>query len=199
MSSFRVLAVVSEGLRRLLWNSISVDPVTLPLVGTEDAIVFLNPTVTAQDSARRLSLWLYHVCEDEHAKNVPPVTLADGSIRMTPLALDLYYLLTPFATTGEADHLLLGRAMQTFHDTATARVVDAAAMDVNEELRITLFRRSLDEISQVWQALREPYRLSVCYQVKVTHVDSERRDPAARVVDVSGSWTPEPALAGAPR
>lgn len=198
MSSFRVLAVASDGLRRLLWNSISADPVTQPLVGTEDAIVFLNPTATAQDSARRLSLWLYHVSEDEHVKNLPAVRLDDARTRMTPLALDLYYLLTPFAASGEADHLLLGKAMQTFHDTATARVVDATSMDVNEELRITLYRRSLDEISQVWQALREPYRLSVCYQVKVTHLDSVREDPAARVVDVSGSWTPEPALAGAP-
>lgn len=197
MSSFRVLAVASEGLRRLLWNAISRDTITEPLVGTEDAIVFLNPTATAQDSSRRLSLWLYHVSEDEHAKNTPPMRLEDKTTRMTPLALDLYYLLTPFAASGPADHLLLGKAMQTFHDTATVRVVDPVATDVNEELRITLYRRSLDEISQVWQALREPYRLSVCYQVKVTHIDSERIDTTAAVVSVGGAWAPQPALAGA--
>jgi hypothetical protein len=197
MSSFRVLAVTSEGLRRLLWNAIGSDAVTRPLVGTEDAIVFLNPAATAQDSAWRLSLWLYHVSEDEHVKNTPAVRLADGKFRMTPLALDLFYLLTPFAASGEADHLLLGKAMQTFHDTATARIVDQAAV-VNEEIRITLFRRSLDEISQVWQALREPYRLSVCYQVKVTHLDSDRLSTSGPVISVSGAWTPEPELAGAP-
>ena len=197
MSSFRVLAVASEGLRQLLWNSIEADETTQPLVDTLDNIVFLNPTATAQDSSRRLSLWLYHVSEDEHVKNVPSVRLADGSSRMTPLALDLYYLLTPFAASGEADHLLLGKAMQTFHDTATTHVVDLTAMDVNEELRITLYRRSLDEISQVWQALREPYRLSVCYQVKVTHLDSRRVDGSAPVVNISGSWSRESALAGA--
>jgi hypothetical protein len=197
MSSFRVLAVASEGMRRLLWNSIGADPVTQPLVGTEDAIVFLNPTATAQDSSRRLSLWLYHLSEDEHVKNTPAVRRADGSFRMTPLALDLYYLLTPFAASGEADHLLLGKAMQTLHDTGTARIVDSTVRDVNEELHITLFRRSLDEISQVWQALREPYRLSVCYQVKVTHIDSDRVDQSVPVVNISGSLTPEPAVAGA--
>ena len=197
MSSFRVLAAASEGLRRLLWNSISADPVTRPLVGTEDAIVFLNPTATAQDSAQRLSLWLYHISEDEHVKNTPAVRLASGDFRVAPLALDLYYLLTPFATSGEADHLVLGRAMQTFHDASTVRIVNPAAA-VNEELRITLFRRSLDEISQVWQALREPYRLSVCYQVKVTHLDSDRMDRSAHVISVSGSWSPELASAGAP-
>lgn len=197
MSSFRVLATASEGLRRLLWNAISIDLVTLPLVGTEDAIVFLNPTVTAQDSSRRLSLWLYHLSEDEHVKNAPPVRLADASTRMTPLALDLYYLLTPFTGTGEADHLLLGKAMQTLHDTAIVRVVDTVVGDINEELRISLYRRSLDEISQVWQALREPYRLSVCYQVKVTHLDSLRDETAAHVINVGGLWAQDPALAGA--
>ena len=93
---------------------------------------------------------------------------------MTPLALDLYYLLTPFAASGEADHLLLGQGDADLprHRHRPRRRRDRP-MDVNEELRITLFRRSLDEISQVWQALREPYRLSVCYQVKVTHLDSD--------------------------
>nr|WP_221382007.1 DUF4255 domain-containing protein [Actinoplanes polyasparticus] len=197
MSSYRVLAVASEGLRRLLWTSIAADPITRPLVATEDAIVFLNPAETAQDSARRMSLWLYHVSEDEHLKNAAPVRRADGSVQMTPLALDLYYLLTPFAASGEANHLLLGKAMQTFHDTGTARITDGNPDGVNEQLRITLFRRSLDEISQVWQALREPYRLSVCYQVKVTRLDSARTETAVPVVEVGGAWTPDPGLVAA--
>jgi len=190
MSSYRVLAAASEGLRKVLWTAFAADPVTLPLVGTEDAIVFLNPTETAKDSARRLSMWLYHVSEDEHVKNTPAVRLTDGSFRLAPLALDLYYLLTPFAASGEADHLLLGRAMQTFHDTSTVRITDGLPGGVNEDLRIALFRRTLDEISQVWQALREPYRLSVCYEIKVTRVDSGRTDPAAPVVEVTGAWSP---------
>ena len=187
-------------MRRILWNSISADPITRPLVGTEDAIVFLNPTETVRDSARRLSLWLYHVSEDEHVKNAPAVRRTDGTFRMPPLALDLYYLLTPFSTSGEADHLVLGRAMQTFHDQSMAHIVDTSpTTPINEELRITLYRRSLDEISQVWQALREPYRLSVCYQVKVSHVDSIRLEGAAPVIEVSGLWSPELAMsAGAP-
>jgi len=197
MSGYRVLAATSEGLRRLLWNAFSADGITGPLVGAEDNIVFLNPTETARDTSRRMSLWLYHVSEDAYVKNVPPVRLADGSFRMTPLALDLYYLLTPFAASGESDHLLLGQAMQTFHDTGMVRITDGMAGGVNEELRITLFRRSLDEISQVWQALREPYRLSVCYEVRVTHLDSDRTDGSAHVVEVSGDWSPSPDFAEA--
>ncbi|MEU4560114.1 DUF4255 domain-containing protein [Actinoplanes sp. NPDC023936] len=191
MSGFRVLSVASDGLRRLLWNSFAGDPALAELLGTEEGIVFENPTETAKDSSRRLSLWLYHVAEDEHLKNTPAVRLADGTFRMTPLVLDLYYLLTPFALSGVAGHLMLGRAMQTFHDTSTVRVTDGRPDGVNEELRITLYRRSLDEISQVWQALREPYRLSVCYQVKVTRLDSGRIDGSAPVIEVSAEWEPD--------
>ncbi|MEU8243918.1 DUF4255 domain-containing protein [Actinoplanes missouriensis] len=190
MSGFRVLSVASEGLRRLLWNSFAADPALAELLGTEEGIVFDNPTETAKDSSRRLSLWLYHVAEDEHLKNTPSVRLSDGRFRMTPLALDLYYLLTPFALSGVAGHQMLGRAMQTFYDTSTVRVTDGQPGGVNEELRITLYRRSLDEISQVWQALREPYRLSVCYQVKVTRLDSARNDASVPVIQVSAEWEP---------
>lgn len=197
MSGYRVLAAASEGLRQLLWGALSSDQVTRPLIGAEEAIVFLNPTETAKDSSRRLSLWLYHVSEDEYVKNTPPIRLSDGTHMPPPLAVDLYYLLTPFCLSGEADHLVLGSALQTFHDHSLAVLRDDTA-DIHEELRITLFRRSLDEISQVWQALREPYRLSVCYQVKVTHLDSNRVNSAAKVVEVTGDWSQSvPDLVGA--
>ncbi|WP_433830945.1 DUF4255 domain-containing protein [Actinoplanes sp. CA-015351] len=191
MSGYRVLDAASEGLRRLLWNSLKDDQALKDLVGTEDGIVFLNPTQTAEQSDRRLSLWLYHVAEDEHLKNTPAVRLTDGTFRMTPLAVDLYYLLTPFALSGQGNHQLLGRSMQTFHDNGIVRITDGQPGGVNEQLRISLYRRSLDEISQVWQALREPYRLSVCYQVKVTRLDSERTDDSVPVIEVSAAWDPD--------
>jgi hypothetical protein len=189
VSTYRVLAAASDGLRRVLWTALSSDPVTRSIIDTDDNIALVNPTETAKDSSRQLSLWLYHVNEDEFCKNREPVRLADGRDQRAPLVLDLFYLLTPFTRSGESDHLVLGRSMQTFHDQANVRIVDSTAgVAINEELRITLFRRSLDEISQVWQALREPYRLSVCYQVRVTHIDSDRFDSTAPVIDVSGLW-----------
>ena len=40
------------------------------------------------------------------------------------MALDLMYLLTPFAQSGESDHLLLGKSMQALYDNATTFFVD---------------------------------------------------------------------------
>ena len=65
MSSPIVLAAVSSAIRRILWNSFTADPTVRPLVGTEEAIVFLNPTQTARDSGNRVSLWLYLIAENK--------------------------------------------------------------------------------------------------------------------------------------
>ena len=72
--------------------------------------------------------------------------------------------------------------MQVLYDNAISLLRDPVG-NVYEELRIVLARLALDELSHVWESLREPYRLSVAYQVRVTRVDSLRIAPTARVVD----------------
>jgi len=193
MSSYMVLAAVTDTLRSILWQAFSADPVLQPVVGSESAIVFSNPTETARDSANRLSLWLYQVTENEFLKNQAPSRGNGGnSSQMPPLALNLYYLITPFATSGNADLLLLGSTMQVLYDSAVILLHDPVD-DVFEELRVVLCRLSLEELTLVWQALREPYRLSVCYQVRVTRIDSRRVVEGARVVEYDRGYGAIPA------
>jgi hypothetical protein len=183
VSNYTVVAAVSEALRRILWEEFNTDAVVRPIVGSDSAIVFKNPTETAQDSANRLSLWLYQVTENEFVKNQPMFRdTGHDEARFPPLALNLYYLITPFAPSGEADHLLLGKTMEVLYGNAIVLLQDAAE-GIAEELRIILCRVALEELTRVWEALREPYRLSVCYQVRVARVDSQRTLPHARIVD----------------
>jgi hypothetical protein len=183
VSSYLAIAAVSRTLRRLLWEAFQADPLIGGIVSSEMAIVFDNPTDTARDPANRLSLFLYEVTEDEHVKNQPMVRdNGPERTRFGPLALDFGYLVTPFAPSGEANHLLLGKTMQVLYDNATTLLVDPAD-DVAEELRVILRRLTLEELTLVWQALREPYRLSVCYEVKVTRLDSLRTATGATVVE----------------
>jgi hypothetical protein len=198
VSDYTVVAAVSGALREILWQEFQVDPVITPIVGSEAAIVFSNPTETARDSANRLSLWLYQVTENEFVKNQPAVRANGDDVQYPPLALNLSYLLTPFGTSGEADHLLLGKSMQVFYDNAITLLRDPLA-NIFEELRIVLARLTLDDLSGVWESLREPYRLSVAYHVRVTRVDSLRQTPAVRVIDRVASYgeVPEPEGAAA--
>jgi hypothetical protein len=192
-----VLAAVSSGIRRILWNSFAADPTVRPLIGTEEAIVFSNPTETARDSANRVSLWLYLIAENEFIKNAPPQRITDTTEQFPPLALDLYYLLTPFGPSGEADLLIIGRAMQALYDSARTTLIDTSA-GVAEDLGISLFRRTLDELSRVWEALQEPYRLSVCYQVRLTRIDSTISTTGQPVLEMTSDYTQDFTAAGVP-
>ncbi len=203
MSDYMVVAAVSEALRRILWEAYDADPVVRPIVGSEAAIVFRNPTETARDAANRLSLWLYHITENEHAKNQPPQRArvqppppapgqnARESLQFPPLTLNFYFLVTPFAQSGEADHMLLGKSMQVFYDNATI-VLQDAANDIFEELRVIFCRLTLEELTRIWEALREPYRLSVCYLIRVTRIDSRRTPEHARVVERIAGFSEDP-------
>ncbi len=202
MSEYNVIRETSVALKDILWGEFAEDDVVRPIVGDREAIVLKNPTETGRNSSHKLSLWLYQVTENEFHKNMPRQVRqndVDGRVDVlpTPLALGLYYLLTPFTESGESDQLLLGKAMRVFYDNALVLLSDAGS-EVAEELRITLSRMTLDEISAVWEALREPYRLSVCYQVRITHIDSRRKSSAVRVVERAVPSSPTAHAAGAP-
>lgn len=182
MSSHKVVAGVSRALRQVLWEEYENDPEIFPIVGSEQAIVFKNPTETARDSANRLSLWLYQITENEFLKNQPMAQRNGQTGQFPPLSLNFYYLLTPFGPSGDADHLLLGKTMQVMYDNATILLRDTTE-EIFEELRIIFCRLSLEELTRVWEALREPYRLSICYQVRVTRIDSQREPGHARIID----------------
>src|SRR5687768_16104073 len=172
MSDYLVLDAVSKALRQILWDEFNADGVIRPIVGSEAAIVFSNPTDTARDSSNRLSLWLYQITENEHLKNQPmlraavqpplPPPSSGRAPRQTaqypPMALNLYFLVTPFAQSEEANHLLLGKTMQVLYDNAIIFLEDAAS-NIFEELRVIFCRLSLEELTRIWESLREPYRL----------------------------------------
>jgi hypothetical protein len=195
VSNYTVISDVSEGLKQILFTEFTKDAVVRNIVGASDAaIVFTNPTQTAQNSSNRLSLWLYQVTENEFLKNQPPAR-SNGveATQFPPLPLNLHYLITPFAATGQGDLLLLGKTMQVLHENASVLLRDPAR-ELAEELRILLCNLLLDQLSRVWEALREPYRLSVAYEVRVTRVDSQHAITTARVIERTAGFAG--ALAG---
>lgn len=197
MSNHHVLREVSTKLRTVLEASFEQ---ANPKINAD--IVFTNPKASRGGSSRqKLSLWLYRVTEDEFLKNQPAeragVVRANGEDadpvrwdRVAPLALNLFYLLTPMADLEnplevENDMIMLGRAMQTFYDSAIIPLRPPAE-EVAEELRLILCRLTLEELTRIWEALQEPYRLSVCYQVRVTRIDSTLTRRSGRITERRG-------------
>jgi hypothetical protein len=190
MSGYLAVNTVSRALRRILATAFEADPMVNSLVGGERGIVFSNPTETARDPAKHLSLWLYRITENEFLKNVPaPELPGHRQSRVPPMALDLAYLVTPFTSSGENDQVLMGKTLQVLHDNAIVYVRDRLN-DVVDEIRVVFCRLPLEEVTRIWEALQEPYRLSVCYLVRVVRIDSTVLDDESVVLEVTSGLTP---------
>ncbi len=200
MSNYAIVAEVSEALRSLLWAELEDDTEIHPgIVSSEQAIVFTDPARTKEQSANRLSLWLYQITENEFVKNQPPVRVKPAgddpargaALSRPPLALNLYYLVTPLSDDPKANHLLLGKTMQVLYDHAVVYLRHEES-ELAEELRIILCRLTLEELTRIWEALREAYRLSICYQVRVTRIDSASLTVSDRVLERKGGFAEKP-------
>jgi hypothetical protein len=135
-----------------------------------------------------LSLWLYQILPNEHLRNPDMVRRRDQNDDAAefypPLVLNLFYLLTPSTKTDVGDQQVLGRALQIFHDQSVLRMESVTpGADRAEDLHVSLAPRTIEELAEVWEAMQEPYRLSVCYEVRVVRIDSTRRLPGGRIAD----------------
>lgn len=194
MSSYKVILEVSRLLRDTLWNGFAGDNSLTQHVPNADSIVLMNPAEAARDNNRRLSLWLYQVQENEFLRNQLPqrVQQQDNVVQLPPLVVNLFYLLTPSTNSVEGDQMVLGRSMQIFYDNATLLLRSAEQPGVNDELRISMCQRDLRELAEVWEALQQPYRLSVCYEIRLARIESNRQDRIGRVRDRTAEFQEVP-------
>lgn len=197
MGSYKIIAEVSNLLHSTLWNGFKDDLELNQHVDNEKAIVLLNPADAASNKDLRLSLWLYQVQGNEFMRNQAPSRLPqqDDTIQSPPLPLNLYYLLTPSTKSMEGDQMVLGRSLQIFHDNSILLLESKEKPGTAEELRISMCQRDLRELAEVWEALQQPYRLSVCYEVRVIRIDSERTERTGRVLERTAEFQQSPAEA----
>ena len=191
MSKYTIIAGVGDTLVDVLWTEIQSDTdVNLTsIITVRDNISLESPydlDKGNQDSAK-LSLYLYRVVENPFNKNDPQVPGNGSSLRKTPLALDLYYLVTPRLGTARDHHIVLGKVLQVFYDRCELQGADfdfatSLLQGSDAQLRVILNPVTLEETTRIWQAMEMSYRLSVCYLVRVIFIDSLVEASAAPVV-----------------
>jgi hypothetical protein len=187
MAAFTVIADVGEALLAVLADEMQADPDVGPLIDSPDRLSLESPADLESDDTVRLSVYLYRISEDPFSKNRPAVGDGGKKLRKPPLALDLYYLVTPLLLKARDQQIVLGKAMQTLYDRPTLEGTDlpptSSLAKAGESVRVVLNPVSLEETTRVWQALEMSYRLSVCYVVRVALAESARTDgyvPVAR-------------------
>jgi uncharacterized protein DUF4255 len=173
MSDYTVISAVSSTLKEILKQNITLSA-DAELNGVE--IYLLSPK-EMQDAGNSvgISVWLYQVTRMAEMLNEPPERRGPNQIAHVPLPILLFYLVTPITNDPGTRHTLLGRVLQVLNDHAILRGSDLQGVlqGTNEQLRVNLEALSLEELSLVWEALSEPYQLSVTYLIQVAKIDSD--------------------------
>jgi hypothetical protein len=204
MSSALAIAGVSAVLTNLLDNGI----VENNLPATVGGPVHVSakppdrvPPVGGNDP-NQINLFLYHVAPNPGWRNRELPSRNEEGARLTnpPLALDLFYLLTAYGEKDFQAEILLGYAMQLFHETpvltrdairkalggtnppvdgdvlpATFKTLVAADLaEQLEQIKIVPQSMSTEEMSKLWTALHTSYRPTAAYQVSVVLIESRR-------------------------
>ncbi len=180
MSNALAIATITDTLRGLIAADFS----------GLNANVTVQPPDKAHDDPLKhfVNLFLYQVLPNAALRNLDIQSLMKpGSTSMSPLALNLYYMLTAYSQGDDLDppnvsttsHQLLGRAMSVLHDHAILFPADIELAKPPSELqnqidhvRITLQPLSVEEIFRLWSGFQSQYRISVAYEVSVLLIDS---------------------------
>ncbi len=170
MSASTAIGRVSESLRNLLLGEMQLTPAVPVSIQAPDET----------GGARRINLFLYKVHENPFLRNLDwQVSPADSSqLLPPPLALNLYYLLTPYAVNdanlgNTTTHEILGEAMRVFYEFPIIpdEYLAGDLEEAREQIKITQNGLDIEELSQVWNTFSEPFRLSVLYEVSVVQLD----------------------------
>ena len=178
MPNFEAIGDVSRTLEQFLTNELLAlaPPNPAPVAQLHDLVTPPSGTPPV------LTLFLYDIVEDGSARNRPlvrtPVQTA-GHQRVVskkpPAALILRYMMTAWAGDRVTEHRIMGRVIQAFYERATLSgpLLLNSLADTTEALHMTLSPIALDDRARVWEAIQKTYRLSINYEVRVVHIDSE--------------------------
>lgn len=152
--------------------------------------------VNGSSSQLHVNLFLHQVAHNAAWRNVRlPSLSADGSTRLKnpPLALDLHYLLTAYASEDTQAEALLGFAVLMLHENAVlprsqintalsnlpstnplASVLSSSGLaEQIEMIKITPAALGREEMAWLWTALKADYRPTYCFQVSVVLIESQ--------------------------
>jgi hypothetical protein len=173
MSDYPVISAVSQTLRTLLTANITDS--TDSQIKNVPIELLSPPEMQEVHENLGISVWLYRVSRMADMLNEPPQRISATQIVNTPLPILLYYLITPVADDPLTRHALMGKVLQVMYDHSILRGADLQGilMGTTDQLRVVLETLTLEELSLVWEALSEPYQLSVSYMIQLASIDSE--------------------------
>jgi hypothetical protein len=189
LATYQAIAAVGRAILRLLTDACPRD--VFPSAQFE----FLPVLESEQPIKEGITLCLYRVGANAARRTVPSRPRLNGQRRLPSLAVDLYFLITPWASNADALYRLLGWAMRVLDDTPilpmsllNAFGPDAATFQPDETVELIFEPVSLSDMSLIWENLRPRVQLSATYVARMIVLEStvervEAGDVQARVFE----------------
>jgi hypothetical protein len=192
MSDYLAVGGVSAVLRSLLTTALTSGGPSTLLGSSSPGVTALSPDLIKTGSAEQpqLNIFMYYASINPALRNLdlPSMSAQGGRLGNPPLALNLHYLITAYGSNQFDPEILLGWAMQVFHETPVVpRATIQAALtgllaqvtpenqliaastlpNQVEHIRITPEALTTEEIYRLWAAFQTNYRPTTSYQVSV--------------------------------
>jgi len=201
MSTALRIASVTYVLKDLLNNGLINHDVT-GAIGETIKVTALSPDkIKLEDEHTQLNLFMYQATYNNGWRNIaePAVSNKGERISNPPLAIDLHYLLSAYASAELHAEILLGYGMQLMHEnpvlgreairTALAppsnvpgsglpsslRMLSTSKLaEQAEMIKITPEILSIEDISKLWAAFGTRYRPTAAYKITVVLIESTK-------------------------
>lgn len=168
MSDYTAIRDVTLQLRWLLFEGLSSTNIGNHHIDPQSISVFSPSDVISGNEHGLMSMFLFRIEPSSLSRNES--TTGGGAAAH----VDLYYLLTPTSGEPDADQLILGRTIQILEANRNLRGSSRMPnLSVNPvDARVAPSDLSFEASARIWNALDEPYRLSVCYKVEGVAIDT---------------------------
>jgi hypothetical protein len=171
---------VTDLLKNLIQNNITE-------LNNPTAVILDSPgDIAAPSTQDELSLFLYQISENPFLRNQDLIQIGPNILQSSPLALDLFYLLTPYAKDREVEQIILAKLMRLFYDNALlngTQLGDPLLESGNTELKVILNTIGLDQLNLLWGMFpNKSYRIGLSYIVTPLMIPSTRQIETQRVI-----------------
>ena len=181
MASFAGIAATGKSIERLL-NACFEAEEPVPEKKTRARLVrttdFDDRTAATSIGSPALSIFLYRV---DFNKTMRAAWSAVGSLDgQAHLAVDLHFLLTPWADNAEFEQRILGRALQCIETTPVLSgplLHPSGDWAPNESIQLVMEEISTEAVMRTFDSLPTDYRLSVLYVARLVRIDGRQLSP----------------------
>lgn len=182
MAGFGGIAAVGRSIERLL-NACFDEEEPVPNKQTRAVLVrtsdFEESMVATSIGSPALTIFLYRVDFNKTMRAAwSAIGSQDGNAH---LAVDLHYLVTPWADNAEFEHRILGRVLQCIETTPMLSgplLHPSTNWSANESIQLITEDVSTEGVMRIFDSLPTDYRLSVPYIARVVRIDSRQAAPA---------------------